>query len=80
MAAACECCGFIPDHKNKNGSTRVLNVDHCHKSDVFRGWLCWNCNVAIGKLGDDINGIMNAARYLKRAASTNILGECLWPT
>ena len=40
-------------------------MDHCHKTEKFRGWLCKNCNMAIGKLGDDLDGVMNAVNYLK---------------
>lgn len=45
-------------------------VDHCHLSGLFRGWLCGHCNTSIGKFGDSIEGLMNAVRYLGRAAST----------
>jgi hypothetical protein len=57
----CECC-----MKPKGG--RTLNVDHCHVSGEFRGWLCFSCNVGLGKFGDSIVGLMNAVRYLQRAA------------
>jgi hypothetical protein len=40
-----------------------LNLDHCHARGVFRGWLCWDCNVALGKLGDSID---EAIRRLKK--------------
>src|SRR5579862_8179104 len=36
--AACEICGEAP----KGG--RPLMLDHCHKSNDFRGWLCTRCN------------------------------------
>ena len=44
----CEMCGKPPKRN-------ALNLDHCHKRNVFRGWLCWDCNVALGKLGDSID-------------------------
>lgn len=60
-AARCECCGKPPeDH-------RALAFDHCHDSGDFRGWLCDNCNVGIGKLGDTIEGVKKALAYLKKA-------------
>jgi len=34
---------------------------------AFRGWLCDECNSAIGLLGDDINGISETINYLNRA-------------
>lgn len=51
----CEMCGKKPNKR--------LNLDHCHINNIFRGWLCWGCNVALGKLGDSISG---AIRMLKR--------------
>jgi hypothetical protein len=54
----CECCGSSP---NK----RSLNLDHDHVTGLFRGWLCDNCNTGIGRLGDSINGLLRAIKYLK---------------
>lgn len=55
----CECCGG-PD----NG--RALAMDHCHESGAFRGWLCVQCNVGIGALGDNEAGLERALTYLRR--------------
>jgi Recombination endonuclease VII len=52
----CECCGEIP---------RKWCLDHDHKTDKFRGWLCDKCNTGIGKLGDDLEGVMKAVKFLK---------------
>ena len=54
----CECCGndVVP-----------LVWDHDHISMEHRGWLCHNCNTAIGKLGDNLEGVLNAATYLAKA-------------
>jgi hypothetical protein len=35
--------------------------------EKFRGWLCNICNLSIGQLGDSVEGLMNAVRYLERA-------------
>lgn len=56
----CECCG-------KADLPRRLSLDHCHKTGVFRGWLCKECNMGLGKLGDDIPSVEQALSYLKRA-------------
>ena len=61
---ACECCG-------KSFSTIIPRLDHDHATDKIRGWLCDQCNMAIGQLGDSLEGIMNAARYLERANEKN---------
>lgn len=57
----CECCGQVP-------TGHGMCLDHCHVSGTFRGWLCGRCNRSIGQLGDSIEGLMNAVRYLQRAA------------
>jgi hypothetical protein len=60
VSTNCESCGklFI---KNTKDSDRL---DHCRKTKKFRGWLCDGCNTAIGKLGDNIQGVLNAVNYL----------------
>ena len=57
----CECCG-ISDLVIK----KVLMLDHCHRTDKFRGWLCDNCNLGIGRLGDDLEGVRKAVAYLEK--------------
>ncbi|MFI5397641.1 MAG: endonuclease domain-containing protein [Candidatus Binatia bacterium] len=58
--ATCECCGGVPD------ADKVLALDHCHETGVFRGWLCGRCNRGIGLLGDSVGGLERAIRYLRR--------------
>lgn len=59
----CECCG----RPQKRGG---LCLDHCHVTGVFRGWLCVSCNLGIGQLGDNLDGLERALAYLKRADET----------
>jgi|TARA_R110000851_G_scaffold58435_2_gene135680 hypothetical protein len=54
----CVCCGKPTDK---------MVLDHCHITLKFRGWLCINCNMGIGKLGDNIEGVMKAVMYLKKS-------------
>ena len=42
----------------------AMQFDHDHTTDTFRGWLCKQCNVGIGQLGDDLEGVMRAVKYL----------------
>ena len=42
----------------------VLDVDHCHFTNIVRGLLCHNCNVAIGHLKDNPLLLLRAADYL----------------
>ncbi len=44
---------------------RTLVVDHCHETGVVRGLLCDNCNVGIGRLGDDPARLAAAAKYIR---------------
>jgi Recombination endonuclease VII len=60
-SSLCECC-------NRPSGKKAFALDHCHVSNQFRGWLCDRCNAGIGMLGDSIDGLMNAVRYLERAA------------
>ncbi|MEU9391284.1 endonuclease VII domain-containing protein [Streptomyces sp. NPDC048324] len=46
----------------------AAHVDHCHKTGKVRGVLCFNCNSAIGKLGDDPDAVRRAAAYLEGIA------------
>lgn len=55
----CELCGGM----NLNG--RALSLDHCHVTGVFRGWLCSNCNTAIGLLQDNPVLLERAADYVR---------------
>jgi hypothetical protein len=50
----CECCGKIP---------YKWCLDHDHEDNSFRGWLCEPCNTGIGKLGDNLQAIVNAMNY-----------------
>ncbi len=58
----CECCGQSP-------GVKAMNLDHCHKTGKFRGWLCSACNRGIGLLGDTVDGVQNALNYLHGALS-----------
>ena len=51
----CECCFCSPEK---------WHLDHDHIYHTFRGWLCETCNIGIGKLGDDLQGIIYALKYL----------------
>jgi len=60
----CEACG-----RKQEDQDRALSVDHCHKTGIFRGWLCSHCNLGLGKLGDTLDSVRNMLRYLERAYS-----------
>ena len=57
----CELCNRIP---------KIWHLDHCHETGNFRGWLCNRCNLALGHLGDNIEGLQRALDYLRRVKLT----------
>ena len=40
--------------------------DHDHSTNVFRGWLCHQCNRALGNFNDDVEKLNRAIDYLQR--------------
>lgn len=56
----CAICGDPPSGRN-----RSLSVDHDHSTGVIRGLLCQRHNLALGLLGDSVEGIKRALEYLK---------------
>ena len=51
----CECCG-------KPVSEWVC--DHHSNTDFFRGWVCRQCNIASGLIGDSYHGASQLFNYL----------------
>jgi hypothetical protein len=57
---ACDCC----HKKNKK-----LEIDHIHGTFIFRGWVCTDCNSGGGRLGDTLEGVLQAAVYFEKDKS-----------
>jgi hypothetical protein len=57
LCAICE----VPTHLD--GGKRI-HLDHCHKTNRFRGILCTTCNTALGKFEDDPARLKRAMKYL----------------
>lgn len=55
----CEICDQLPKQ-------RALHADHCHLTGTFRGWLCSECNLGLGKFRDSSDLLISAVRYLRR--------------
>ena len=60
----CEICGLFGKDVNKNG----ICFDHDHKTGQFRGWICNNCNYALGLVRDNIDTLNEMVKYLKKHA------------
>jgi recombination endonuclease VII len=56
----CECCGEPATGR------RALHWDHDHALDRFRGWLCAQCNQALGQVDDSIKRLELLIAYLQR--------------
>jgi len=41
------------------------HIDHCHETNKIRGLLCMPCNVGLGMLGDNEEGLLKALKYIK---------------
>lgn len=54
---ACAICRMKPDRIR-------LHVDHCHKTGVVRGLLCFKCNAILGHAQDNISVLDAAKEYL----------------
>ncbi len=46
---------------------RKMHLDHCHETEKVRGILCASCNTALGKLGDNAQGLRKALAYLENS-------------
>tara|TARA_R100000773_G_C4156599_1_gene76293 strand:+ start:287 stop:562 length:276 start_codon:yes stop_codon:yes gene_type:complete len=44
----------------------VWQLDHCHETGDFRGWLCKKCNTGLGLLGDNVTELSRAIKYLSK--------------
>lgn len=67
----CECCGKSEDdltiHYGVQGqSVSPWRLDHCHETGEFRGWLCHNCNIGLGRFYDDPDLLMKAISYIQK--------------
>lgn len=61
----CAICNKTEGEK-RNGKTKYLAVDHCHKTGRIRGLLCGKCNKALGLLEDNMAIINKAIDYLQK--------------
>jgi hypothetical protein len=59
-------CGICGIHEEN--TTKKLAVDHDHKTNRVRGYLCNNCNRGIGLLKDDVEVMKRAIVYLERTS------------
>ena len=58
LGQPCDCCGK-PVFRN-------WQLDHCHETAEFRGWLCKQCNTGIGNIGDTLESAKKVVAYLQK--------------
>tara|TARA_R110002126_G_C10345399_1_gene491172 strand:+ start:520 stop:933 length:414 start_codon:yes stop_codon:yes gene_type:complete len=51
MTDYCECCGI---------TNEKIQLDHCHETHKFRGFICRSCNMTLGGNGDTYASIKKA--------------------
>ena len=56
-----------PESRKINGRVTRLCLDHCHKTEVVRGLLCYSCNSALGHFGDNPERLRQAATYIEES-------------
>lgn len=68
----CAICNKKESFSNRKNKDELC-VDHCHKTEnllskkqSIRGLLCYKCNLAIGMLGDNLEGVLKVVRYLRK--------------
>ena len=57
---------LLTDDQTKKQHKTTWCLDHDHKTDTFRGWLCNTCNSGLGWLDDDVNNLERALNYLDK--------------
>jgi hypothetical protein len=45
----------------------ATSLDHCHETGKFRGWLCRQCNTALGMAKDSPATLRALATYLEKS-------------
>ena len=59
------CLKSAQELKGVGGRAGVWVVDHDHRTEKFRGYICHNCNRALGNFQDDIERLRRAIDYLR---------------
>lgn len=57
------CCAIC---KTQHHNGKGWHIDHCHKTNIIRGILCNNCNVALGHFKEDVDLMLKAIEYLQK--------------
>ena len=47
-------------------SGKKMCLDHCHETNVFRGWICDDCNIALGRVREDVKVLQAMIDYISK--------------
>lgn len=63
----CPICGRNEETVRGQGGKKsgTWCCDHDHNTNKFRGWLCHQCNRALGSMDDSLDRLKSAIKYLK---------------
>jgi len=64
-------CAICNKDPLEHGEYR-LSIDHCHQTNKVRGFLCSNCNRALGMLKDNKDVILSAYNYLMKNEDNHV--------
>lgn len=64
-ATHCEICHTELWFEGGKKAHQVMHIDHCHKTNKFRGIICGRCNFALGFLYDNAEAAKRMVRYLE---------------
>ena len=70
-----KCCLCHLEETRIDGRTKMkqrLVLDHCHKTNKFRGLICHACNLVLGKLDLDRSIAFRYVRYLKQGGFNDL--------
>ena len=64
----CPICDRAIQEISRKGQKMLKSwvLDHCHDTETFRGWLCFNCNTGLGAFKDDLHKVKKAVEYLEK--------------
>ena len=75
----CPICGRDETQISSGGGKKTTRwvIDHDHKTNTFRGWLCHSCNMGLGAFLDNEEILNRAVKYLNRDKQKSLLRRLL---
>lgn len=58
-------CSICKQAEDISIRKKLLCLDHCHKTGMFRGWLCTRCNSVLGYVNDDVELLSEMIIFLE---------------